>query len=60
MINVQSLSKEERIQLVLEGVLSSEYVTYEEVMEILDTVESLVFERGIVDQQTHYAPTTLQ
>lgn len=54
------ISKQERIQLVLEGVLGPEHVSYEEVMEILDTVEQLVFDRGIDNQQTHYAPNTLQ
>lgn len=51
-----NLTKEERIQLVLEGVLSADYITYEEIMEVLDTVETLVAERQI----THNGPRTLQ
>ena len=50
------LTKQERIQLVLEGVLPSDYVTYEEIMEVLDTLEELVLARVT----THNAPETLQ
>jgi hypothetical protein len=55
-MNTHKLTKQERIQLVLEGVLSADHVTYEEVMEILDVVEELIWQQP----QTHYAPDTLQ
>lgn len=50
------LTKQQRIQLVLEGVLSEDYISYDEVMEVLNAVEQLILEK----QQTHDAPETLQ
>jgi len=55
-MNVHNLSKEERIQLVLEGVLPSEFITAEELLEVLDVVEELIWQQP----QTHYSPETLQ
>jgi hypothetical protein len=50
------LSKEERIQLVLEGVLPSDYISHEELLEVLETLEELILNR----HTTHNAPETLQ
>jgi hypothetical protein len=55
-MNTHNLSKQERIQLVLEGVLSQDYITHEEVLEVLDTLSELV----VRNAQTHYSPDTLQ
>jgi hypothetical protein len=55
-MNVHNISKQERIQLVLEGVLSEDYISNEEVIEVLDTLSELIAQRA----QTHYSPDTVQ
>lgn len=55
-MNTHNLSKQDRIQLVLEGVLSPDYITHEEVLEVLDTLSELVARNA----QTHYSPNTIQ
>jgi hypothetical protein len=55
-MNTHNLSKQERIQLVLEGVLSEDYISHEEVLEVLDTLGELIAQRA----QTHYSPNTIQ